>query len=111
MDNAKRVPQEVKKSFLFWLVAIAAGVLEMVIAVTELLSRDSGPGNSLFIAVGIRTIIFADLIYIIVKMYRGRNWARIVVAVLLGGIGTLSLVIDPASGFWKGIRLKKPSTE
>ncbi|GAA4840519.1 hypothetical protein GCM10023310_18040 [Paenibacillus vulneris] len=107
MDNARKVPQEVKKSFLFWLVAIAAGVFEMVIAVTELLSRDSGPGNSLFIAVGIRTIIFAALIYIIVKMYRGRNWARIVLAVLLGGIGTLSLLIDPVKWILEGNSLEK----
>jgi len=102
MENSTKVPQEVKRSFLFWLIAIAAGVFEMIIAVTEILSRDSGPGNSIFIAVGIRTIIFAGLIYIIVKMYRGRNWARIALAILLGGIGTLSLVIDPIKWIMEG---------
>jgi hypothetical protein len=107
MDNKSNVPQEVKKSYLFWLVAIAAGVFEMIIAVIEILSRDSGPGNSIFIAVGIRTIIFAALVYIIVKMYRGRNWARIALAILLGGIGTLSLVIDPVKWILEGNSLDK----
>jgi hypothetical protein len=107
MDNRNKVPQEVKKSFLFWLVAIAAGVFEMIIPVIEILSRDSEPGNSIFIAVGIRTIIFAALVYIIMKMYSGRNWARIVLAILLGGIGTLSLVIDPVKWILEGNSLDK----
>lgn len=102
MDNFREVPGEIKKSFLFWLVAVAAGVFEMVISVTEILSRDSGPGSSIFIAVGIRTIIFAGLVYIMMKMYRGRNWARIVLAILLGGIGTFSLVIDPIQWIMEG---------
>lgn len=74
----------------------------MVISVIEILSRDSGLGSSIFIAVGTRTIIFAGLVYIIIKMYRGRNWARIVLAILLGGIGTLSLVIDPVKWILDG---------
>ncbi|MED4750810.1 hypothetical protein [Brevibacillus choshinensis] len=106
MDNRK-VPQEVKKSFMLWLVAIAAGVFEMIIAVTQILSKDSGSGNSIFIAVGIRTIIFATLLYIIVKMYYGRNWARIALAILLGGIGTLSLIIDPVKWILEGNSLDK----
>ncbi|KQL44619.1 hypothetical protein AN963_24920 [Brevibacillus choshinensis] len=107
MSNKRKVPQEVKKSFLFWLVAIAAGVFEMIIAVSEILSKDSGPGNSIFIAVGIRTIIFTVLVYIIMKMYRGRNWARIALAILLGGIGTLSLIIDPVKWILEGNSLDK----
>ncbi|WP_236708084.1 hypothetical protein [Brevibacillus choshinensis] len=79
----------------------------MIIAVSEILSKDSGPGNSIFIAVGIRTIIFTVLVYIIMKMYRGRNWARIALAILLGGIGTLSLIIDPVKWILEGNSLDK----
>ncbi|UUZ81771.1 hypothetical protein LJK88_45590 [Paenibacillus sp. P26] len=32
----------------------------------------------------------------------GRNWARLVLAVLLGGIGTFSLVIDPVKWLMEG---------
>jgi hypothetical protein len=36
------------------------------------------------------------------KMYRGKNWARIALTILLVGIGTLSLVIDPIKWLLKG---------
>ena len=110
MDN-KRVPREVKKSFLFWLVAIAAGVFEMIIAVIQILSKDSESGINIFIAVGIRTIIFAVLVFIIIKMYRGNNWARVALSILLGGIGTASLIIDPINWILEGNSLDKAFTE
>lgn len=102
MEKLKKVPQEVKKSFLFWLVAISAGVFEMIVAVTETLSSDSGAGSSIFIAIGIRTVIFAVLVYMVIKMYRGSNGARMALAILLGGVGTLSLVIDPIQWVMEG---------
>lgn len=102
MNNNRNIPQEVKRSFRLWLIAIAAGVFEMIIAVIEMLSGDSGEANGILIAAGIRTIIFAALVYIIVKMYRGQNWARIALAILLGGIGTLSLIIDPVQWIIEG---------
>jgi hypothetical protein len=101
------VPQEVKTSVLFWFVAIAAGVFEMIVAVVGVLSRNPEAGNSIFIQIGIRTIIFAVLVYMIMKMYRGKNWARIALAILLGGIGTLSLVIDPVKWILEGNSLDK----
>lgn len=88
----KRIPQEVKRSYLFWLVAIAAGVIEMIIAVTPMLSKDSEAESSILIAVGLRIIIFASLVFVIIKMYRGKNWARLALTILLGGIGTFSLI-------------------
>jgi hypothetical protein len=42
-------------------------------------------------------IVYAVAVYIITRMRLGKRWARITLAVLLGGIGTLSLVIDPIS--------------
>jgi hypothetical protein len=45
----------------------------------------------------IRLAITAGLVYIIVQMRLGKIWARITLAVLLGGIGTLSLMFDPVS--------------
>jgi hypothetical protein len=37
------------------------------------------------------------VVYMILQMRLGKRWARITLAVLLGVIGTLSLVIDPIS--------------
>ena len=40
-------------------------------------------------------MMFAVLVYIMVRMLRGKNWARITLALFLGGFGILSLIIDP----------------
>lgn len=98
----KRIPSEVKKSYWYWLVAIAAGVFEMLIAVTQTLSEDIEAGSGIFIQAGLRTIIFAGLVFVIVKMYRGNHWARIALTILLGGIGTASLLIDPINWVLEG---------
>lgn len=98
----KKIPSDVKKSYLFWLVAIAAGVFEMAIAVTQMLSNGSEAGNGIIIQVGLRSIIFAALVYVIVKMYRGNKLARIVLTILLGGIGTATLIIDPINWLLEG---------
>jgi len=91
----KRIPSDIKKSYLLWLVAIGAGVFEMVIAVAQMLSSGSEAGFGIMIQVGIRSLIFAALVYVIVKMQRGKRWARITLTVILGGIGTVSLLVDP----------------
>jgi hypothetical protein len=43
-------------------------------------------------------------------MRLGKRWARIALAVLLGGIGTLSLVIDPISWLAAGNSLREVFT-
>ena len=58
------------------------------------MSSGSG-GEADVTGVAIRVIIYIVVVYIIMQMRLGKRWARLAVAVLLGGIGTLSLVIDP----------------
>ena len=58
------------------------------------MSSGSG-GEADVTGVAIRVIIYVVVVYIIMQMRLGKRWARLAVAVLLGGIGTLSLVIDP----------------
>jgi hypothetical protein len=55
----------------------------------------------------IRLVITAVLVYIIAQMRIGKNWVRIAMAVLLGGIGTLSLVFDPVSWLIEGNSLRE----
>jgi hypothetical protein len=43
----------------------------------------------------IRVVVYAVAVYVIFQMRLGKRWARLTLAVLLGGVGTLSLVIDP----------------
>jgi hypothetical protein len=94
------VPREVQASFVLWLTAVAAGVLETIIRVIDasLISLASGSGGEADVTgVVIRVIVYTVAVYIITQMRLGKRWARITLAVLLGVIGTLSLVIDPVS--------------
>src|SRR5215216_7322369 len=96
--NPPGVPREVQASFVLWLTAVAAGILETIIRVIYSLSVGSGSGGEADVTgVGIRVIVYAVAVYIIAQMRLGKRWARLTLAILLGGIGTLSLVIDPIS--------------
>jgi len=112
------VPKEVQASFLLWLTAVAAGVLETIIRIIDALAMGlaSGSGGETDVTgvisgVVIRMIVYTLVVYIITRMRLGKRWARITLAVLLGGIGTLSLVIDPISWLASGNSLSDVFTE
>ena len=112
------VPKEVQASFLLWLSAIAAGVLETIIRVIDALAMGlaSGSGGEadltgLISGVVIRVIVYTLVVYLITRMRLGKRWARITLAILLGGIGTLSLVIDPISWLASGNSLREVFTQ
>jgi hypothetical protein len=96
------VPREVQASFRLWITAVAAGVVETIIRVIDalLIGLASGSGGEADLtgaisSVIIRVIVYTLAVYIIAQMRLGKRWARLTLAVLLGVIGTLSLVIDP----------------
>jgi hypothetical protein len=105
------VPNEVQASFLLWLTAVAAGVLETIIRVINALFIGLASGSGAISSVAIRVIIYTVAVYIIVQMRLGKRWARLTLAVLLGVIGTLSLVIDPISWLAGGNSLREVFTE
>jgi hypothetical protein len=105
------VPKEVQTSFLLWLTAVGAGVLETIIRVIDSLSAGLDSGSGLISGVAIRMIVYALVVYVIAQMRLGKRWARITLAVLLGGFGTLSLVIDPISWLAEGNSLGKIFTQ
>lgn len=74
----------------------------MFIAVAQLLSNEPEVGNGITIQVLLRSVIFAVLVYVVVKMHRGNNWALIVLTILLGEIGTVTLMIDPIIWLFEG---------
>ena len=107
-DNIiKNIPSVVKKSYLCWLFAIAAGVFEMALAIIQRLAENSVIGHNIIVQIFIRSVIFAILLFIIVKMLKGKNWARIVLTVLPGGIGIISLIIGPIQLLLEGSSLYK----
>jgi hypothetical protein len=100
------VPKEVQISFLLWLTAVAAGVVETVVRVIGSLA--GGPDSSGLL---IRVIVYTVAVYMIAQMRLGKRWARLTLAVLLGVIGTLSLVIDPISWLAAGNSLREVFTQ
>ena len=65
-------------------------------------SRGSSAGSGVLLGVGIRLLVFSVAVYLSAQMRLGRSWARVALALLLGGIGTLSLVIGPVTGLAEG---------
>ena len=59
----------------------------------------------------IRVIVYTLVVYIITRMRLGKSWARLILALLLGVIGTLYLVIDPISWLAGGNSLREVFTE
>jgi len=59
----------------------------------------------------IRVIVYTLVVYINTRMRLGKRWARLSLAVLLGMMGTLSLVIDPISLLAEGNSLSEVFTE
>jgi hypothetical protein len=91
-----------------WMTAIAAGVLEPILSLIQFFTGNlDSSGTSVFIGVAMRLIIFAVMTFIIFQMREGKNWARIALAILLGGLGTLSLVIGPITWLFQGHTLSE----
>jgi hypothetical protein len=88
-------PVAVRRSILLWLAAIGAGVAEALVHVAQADAPSTG-------ALAVRFTIYAALTALVLALRTGRNAVRWVVAVLLGGIGTLSLVVEPVSWWTAG---------
>lgn len=85
-DSATAVPVPVRLSVLGWLTAVAAGAVEALVRMV--LPDPPTPG---------RFAIYAVVVALVLALRTGRNAVRWALAVLLGGVGTLSLVIEPLS--------------
>ena len=97
------VPNDVRASFVLWLAAIAAGVFETILAIIEAVSGHLALGTGgVIVGVSMRLLIFTVVVYVASRMFRGRNWARIVLAIGPGVLGTLSIVIGPVSWLAEG---------
>ena len=87
---------------LVWLVAVAAGLFETTLVVIDAIAGEVGSAAEVAIGVTVRLLAFTGLVYLAARLRQGRNWARIALAVLYGGFGTLSLVIGPVTWLAEG---------
>ena len=105
---AARPPRLLRASFTLWLIAVAAGLFETTLVVIAATAGEVGSAAQVAVGVGIRLLAFTGLVYLAAQLRQGKNWARIALAVLYGGFGTLSLVIGPPSGSPKADRWPVP---
>lgn len=89
------IPLPVRTAFALWLVAVAAGVLETLLVVGEMVAGGSGAAGKIAVGVTIRLVVFIAAVVTALYMRRGRGWARIALALGLGVVGTASLVAEP----------------
>ncbi|MFE0107061.1 hypothetical protein [Streptomyces sp. NPDC059009] len=96
--DAPPAPAPVHAAFVLWLVAVAAGAFETVVAVVDRATGADGSLGSLGSLAGgvaLRMAVFSAAVLLAVQLRRGRNWARCALTVGLGVFGALSLVIGP----------------
>ena len=101
-DPRPGIPTQLQASYLLWLLAVAAGVFETVLVVVDATDGEVGSANQVAVGVAVRLLVFTGLVYLAAQLRQGRNWARVALAVLYGGIGTLSLVIGPVTWLAEG---------
>lgn len=96
------VPREVRISTLLWFVAVGAGVFETLLVIAEKLADESGLSPGIIVGVAVRLAVFSVATYLILQMRSGRNWARLTLTVMLGVLGSASLLISPITWFAEG---------
>jgi hypothetical protein len=96
------IPTQLQVSYLLWLLAVAAGVFETALVVVDATDGDVGSATQVAVGVAVRLLVFTGLVYLAAQLRQGRNWARVALAVLYGGFGTLSLVIGPVTWLAEG---------
>jgi hypothetical protein len=100
-DPRPGIPAQLQASVRLWLLAIAAGLFETAIVVVEATSGQVGSAE-VAVGVAVRLLAFTGLAYLATRLGQGRSWARVALAVLYGGLGTLSLVLGPVSWLAEG---------
>lgn len=87
--------ETVKNAALLWATAITAGIVETVLAVSEI-ARDSGLDAGVWMNIGVRSAIYLGAFVLVAFFARGRRWARVSLALLLSVVGLAAMVVPSA---------------
>ncbi|WP_211247344.1 hypothetical protein [Cryptosporangium arvum] len=92
---------------------MAAGAVEALgMSVAWALGEVPGlSGGSLAAGLGVRAVVYTVVLLVVARFWRGRNWARLTLAVGLGVVGMLSLVLEPVSWLADGHSLADALSE
>lgn len=91
----------VKRAALLWAGAVGAGVVEAVMGVSSAVASGA-VGAGLAMEIGVHVAAYVTASVLIAYFWRGRNWARIALTVLLTGVGLASLVVPAVQSLAAG---------
>ncbi|MEU5154940.1 hypothetical protein [Glycomyces sp. NPDC021274] len=94
-------PETVKHATLLWATAITAGIVETVLAVSEI-ARDSELDAGVWMNVGLRSVVYLGAFVLVAFFARGRRWARVSLALLLSVVGLAAMVVPSAMQLGNG---------
>ncbi|SDK25013.1 hypothetical protein SAMN05428985_103218 [Nocardioides sp. YR527] len=95
MTPRRSLPHTIKLASIAWAGAVAAGVIESVLAVTRILGEGAmEPGD--WLGLGIRVAVYAAAAALITGLVRGSRTARLALTGLLSVAGLASLVVPAA---------------
>ncbi|AQS72129.1 hypothetical protein B1H29_21330 [Streptomyces pactum] len=95
-------PGPVRVAFALWVTAVAAGAVETVLAVGRVAADGSGSAAEIAVGLAVRLPVFAGALLVALRMRRGHGWARTVLALGLGVLGTASMVAEPIHALTQG---------
>jgi hypothetical protein len=101
-ESGQGIPKQLQASFRLWLAAVAAGLFETILVVIDATDGSVGSAAQVAAGVALRLLVFTAAVYLATRLRQGKQSARVALAVLLGGIGTLSLVIGPVTWLAEG---------
>ena len=88
-------PETIKHAALLWILAVLAGVIETVLAVSAV-AKESGIDDGVWQNVAVRSAVYLGAFVIIGFFAAGHRWARWALTGLLSVIGLISLLVEPA---------------
>lgn len=102
VPDARTPPAPVRAAFALWVVAVAAGAFETVLAVGRLAAEGSGSAGEIATGLAVRLPVFTAALLVALRMRRGYGWARIGLTLGLGVVGTASMVTAPIHALAEG---------
>ncbi|MEU4739039.1 hypothetical protein AB0G02_01065 [Actinosynnema sp. NPDC023658] len=93
-----------RRAFVLWVTAVAAGVFETVVAVSQMIADGSGSAAELTVGISIRVVVFTAAVLVAARMRAGRQWARVALVLGLGVLGVASMVVEPLVELLRGER-------
>jgi hypothetical protein len=92
--DSAAMPRAVRVSLMLWWLAIAMALVELVVPAL-LVSHTAAAFRSRGVELAVRGSAFCLLFLLSLQMAWGWNWARVALTLLFGGLGSLSLIMEP----------------